>query len=52
VIYSVTNRPYIRLKKLILLVLSLSIILAGKEFQSLTELMKKELYTQLHLANG
>ena len=31
------------LKKLILLLLSLSITLAGKEFQSLTDLMKKEL---------
>jgi len=30
-------------KKLILLLLSLSIILAGKEFHSLTDLMKKEL---------
>jgi len=30
-------------KKLILLLLSLSIILASKEFQSLTDLTKKEL---------
>ena len=31
------------LKTLTLLLLSLSIILAGKEFQSVTDLMKKEL---------
>jgi len=40
VIYLVKHRPYIRL---ILLLLSLSIILAGKEFPSLTDLMKKDL---------
>ena len=27
-------------------------MLAGKEFQSLTDLMKKELEEELHLANG
>jgi len=36
------DRPYIRLKNTNTTIIALSIILAGKEFQSLTALMKKE----------